>query len=154
MVEICLKYAAWTHRVEAEILSVPDLVSFNIVYVENRHSAFRMLRFVPDWANHALLGISLIILGVITYQQVVSSESTKVTRRGILCFVVGAIGNMIDRLSVGAVVDYIDIRLGTGYTLAWNISDLVINLGFAHILVDMLSSKSVMKAAKVSKKTK
>jgi lipoprotein signal peptidase len=63
-------------------------------------------------------------------------------RRGVFCFVVGAIGNLVDRaLLRGAVVDYIDIRLGehgSWYALAWNISDLVINLGFAHILYDSL----------------
>jgi signal peptidase II len=141
LIEFGLKYSAWIHRVYVEILDVPRIVKFNIVYVENRHSAFGMMRHVPDWLNHSLLAFSVIVLGVITWQQVVSNDSSTVARRGIFCFIIGAIGNMVDRLTVGAVIDYIQFELadwGSGYTLAWNISDLVINVGFAHILWEIV----------------
>lgn len=143
-IEFGLKYAAWEYRYESEIINFPPYVSFNIVYVENRFSAFGMMRSVPDWANKSLLALSVVFLVWLTYQQTVSDDSTAVTRRGIFCFIVGAIGNMADRLTVGAVVDYVDIQLGehgSYYALAWNLSDLVINLGFAHIMYDALFTK-------------
>ena len=141
LIEFTLKYAAWSYRVFAQIVEYPGLVTFNIVYVENRHSAFGMMKRFPDWVNHSLLALSVVVLIVITWQHVVSVDSSVVARRGIFCFVIGAIGNMVDRLTVGAVVDYIQFQLGdwgNGYTLAWNISDLVINVGFAHIMWELL----------------
>ena len=139
VVEFALKFAAWWYRYEAPLVNIEPYVSFNIVYVENRFSAFSMLRSVPQWANTGLLTLSVVFLAWLTYQQTVSDDSTELTRRGIFCFLVGAAGNMADRLTVGAVIDYIDIQLGehgSFYALAWNISDLVINLGFAYIMYE------------------
>lgn len=145
VIEMGLKVSAWIYQdylksADIEIFSVFDYVSSSLVYVENRHSAFGMLRSVPIWVNQGLLMFSVIVLIVLTYQQATSPDTTAVTRRGMVCFVIGALGNMMDRCTVGAVVDYIDIRIGT-YTLAWNISDLVINLGFVHIIYDVLQKK-------------
>jgi signal peptidase II len=156
LTECVLKYLAWKHRHEQELLNVPGYLSFNIVYVENRHSAFSMMRNFPEWINFSLLGLSVVVLGVLTYQQIKSTDSTEIMRRGIFCFIVGAVGNLIDRaLLGGAVVDYIDIRLGENgswYALAWNISDLVINLGFAHVMYESAFHKEIVEVA-VAKKT-
>ena len=155
-IEFALKFGAWKYRMEKELVNVPGYFSFNIVYVENRHSAFSMMRNFPEWLSMSLLGLSILILVGLTYQQVTAADSTEIMRRGVFCFVIGAIGNLVDRASLrGAVVDYIDIRLGDDgsiYALAWNISDLVINLGFAHIMYEAFTS-SEPSAAAVSKKT-
>ena len=141
VVELVLKIAAWKYQAEGVLINIPRIVSFNMVYVENRHSAFGMMRSIPTWANTGLLILSVVFLVGLTVQLVRDPKSTTMMRRGIFCFVIGAIGNMGDRLTVGAVVDYIDFRLGDNgdiYSLAWNISDLVINLGFAHIMYEVL----------------
>jgi lipoprotein signal peptidase len=142
VIEFALKYAAWMYRHEQELINVPPYVSMNIVYVENRHSAFSMMRGFPQWVNYSLLAVSIVFLIGITYQQVVAKNSTVIMRRGVFCFIIGAIGNLVDRILLdGAVVDYIDIRLGEDgsyYALAWNISDLVINLGFAHVMYESI----------------
>ena len=144
LIECALKYAAYMNRSEFELINIANEFSLNVVYVENRHSAFGMMRAVPDYINHGLLYMSVLFLIGLTLHTVWSSESTKLMRKGILCFLVGASGNMIDRILIGAVVDYIDFRLGPDgsvYMLAWNISDLVINLGFFYVLKDAFSSK-------------
>ena len=153
VVEFTLKYLAWLYRIEGVIIDIPDIASLNIVYVENRHSAFGMMRSVPQWVNTGLLGLSVVFLTGITIQQINSPDSTEMMRRGIFCFVVGAIGNMVDRLTVGAVVDYVDIRLGENgsfYALAWNISDLVINVGFAHVIIESFKPKKKIEEEKKS----
>jgi len=140
-IEFALKYISWSTRYEAELVEFPGLISFDIVYVENRHSAFGMMRSFPDWVNKSMLGVSVLILVWITRTISSSPDSSVVARRGVFCFIVGAIGNMVDRLTIGAVVDYIQFTLGgwaNYYSLAWNISDLVINAGFAHILWEIL----------------
>jgi lipoprotein signal peptidase len=146
LIEFTLKYLAWRHRYEATLIDIPGVVSFNVLYVENRHSAFSMMRSFPDWVGRSLLLVSIVFLIGLTVHQVRSPDSTEISRRGIFCFIVGAIGNLVDRaLLSGAVVDYIDIRLGddgSWYALAWNISDLVINLGFAHIMYEAVTGNA------------
>ena len=159
LLEFALKYASWATRYHAELVEFPGLISFDIVYVENRHSAFGMMRAVPDWVNKGMLFVSVLVLIWITRQVATSPDSSAIARRGIFCFIIGAIGNMVDRLTVGAVIDYIQFQLGgwgNFYTLAWNISDLVINAGFAHILWELFveeprRAKQAEKAAKKSK---
>ena len=152
VIEFALKYLAWRYRYEANLIDIPGLVSFNVLYVENRHSAFSMMRSFPDWVGRSLLLVSIVFLVGLTVHQIRSPDSTEISRRGIFCFIVGAIGNLVDRaLLSGAVVDYIDIRLGeegSWYALAWNISDLVINLGFAHIMYESVTGKADDVAAK------
>ena len=142
--EFALKYAAWLYRIEQNLINIPGYLSFNILYVENRHSAFSMMRSFPDWVGQSLLLLSIVFLVGLTVHQIRSPDSTEISRRGIFCFIIGAIGNLVDRaLLDGAVVDYIDIRLGddgSWYALAWNISDLVINLGFAHIMYESVTA--------------
>lgn len=149
LAEFALKFLAWKYPSDFEIINLFDnQFSLNVVYVENRHSAFGMMRAVPDWVNHSLLGLSVLFLTGLTVHTARSGDSTAMTRKGIFCFVIGAIGNMVDRLLVGAVIDYIDFRLGPGgstYTLAWNISDLVINLGFAFVLLDSIRDTAKIK---------
>ena len=157
-VEFALKYASWVTRYETELIEFPGLISFDIVYVENRHSAFGMMRAFPDWVNKCMLGVSVLILVWITRQIATAPDSSVVARRGVFCFIVGATGNMVDRLTVGAVIDYIQFTLGgwaNYYSLAWNISDLVINAGFAHILWEIFVEEPKRnKAAEAEKKKK
>jgi signal peptidase II len=140
-VEACLKYWSWSTRYEAVILDIPDIVSFNVVYVLNRYSAFGMMRAVPDYVNKGLLIVAVGFLIVLTVQQARAKDSTVIMRRGIFCFIIGALGNLVDRMLLGGVVDYIDFRLGPNgstYALAWNISDMVINAGFAHVILEAM----------------
>lgn len=158
VVELVLKYASWSTRYSAELVDFPELISFDIVYVENRHSAFGMMRSFPDWVNKSMLMVSVLVLVWITRQVATAEDSSAVARKGVLCFIVGAVGNMVDRLTVGAVIDYIQFTLGgwaNHYSLAWNISDLVINAGFAHILWEVLVEEPKrLKAATTDSKKK
>ena len=148
IIEFVLKYLAYQYRLNLNLIDIPSIVSFNIVYVLNRYSAFGMMSSVPDWFNQFMLLVSVIFLIGLTIHQMRSPDSTVIMRRGIFCFIIGAIGNMVDRLILGGVVDYIDFRIGQDgsfYALAWNISDLVINVGFAHIMMDALKREDAQK---------
>ncbi|MEI7607276.1 MAG: signal peptidase II [Rhodospirillaceae bacterium] len=56
----------------------------------------------------------------------------------------GAIGNVIDRVRLGAVADFIDVHAGTWHWPAFNIADSAITLGVALILIDGLFSRPEM----------
>lgn len=140
-VEFALKYLAYKYPPSQRLLTVGEFVYFELCSVVNPHSALSMLRNVPVWARNVLMLLSVSLLIFITYQQVVSPKSTVLTRRGIFCLIIGAIGNGPDRLLVGGVVDYIYFQTGAWgnhYSLAWNISDLLINCGLGHVLLSAI----------------
>src|SRR5712691_4474279 len=59
----------------------------------------------------------------------------------------GAIGNVIDRLTYGGVIDFLDFHLGSWHWPAFNLADSAICLGVAAMLLDgMLSRRSVPQA--------
>ena len=53
----------------------------------------------------------------------------------------GAIGNVIDRLRVGGVIDFLDFHIGTWHWPAFNLADSAICLGVAAMLLDGLLSR-------------
>ena len=56
----------------------------------------------------------------------------------------GAVGNVIDRVRLGAVADFIDVHAGTWHWPAFNVADSAITLGVALILIDGLFSRPEM----------
>ncbi len=136
VIEAILKYAAYIYRLEREILNLSPVLILDITYVENRNSAFGMMQHVPVWVKETLMAVAVAMVFVaIAY--CTFKETHVWVRRGVCIISTGSFGNFIDRGTVGAVVDYIDIKLGPDGTwsyLAWNFSDIVINIGCVSIL--------------------
>ncbi len=60
----------------------------------------------------------------------------------------GAIGNVVDRLRFGAVIDFLDFHLATWHWPAFNLADSAICLGVAAMLLDGMLSRRAMPQAK------
>lgn len=149
--EFGLKYAAYHYPPSMRLFTIGELVYVQLCSVINPDSAMSMLRGVPDWGKHALMAFSVLALMYVTYQQIVSPTSTRLTRRGVFCLIIGAIGNGPDRLLVGGVVDYIFFETGGvlgPYALAWNISDLMINFGLANVILSIIRDEEGVAAKK------
>lgn len=100
-----------------------------LTYVHNRGMAFGLFRDVSgDWLRWALVAISLIAVGLIW-----SIARRGVDRRAInLAFgavLGGAAGNLLDRLRLGYVVDFIDLHWGPSHWPAFNVADAAITMG-------------------------
>jgi len=81
-------------------------------------------------ATAALIGIAL-------YAARVSSHE-RLARAGLALVLGGALGNLIDRLTIGSVVDFIDVVFGNWHFWAFNVADSAITLGVAAMLADMI----------------
>lgn len=146
--EFALKYLAYQYPPSMRLFTMGEFVHVQLCSVVNPDSALSMMRSVPVWGKQALMAVSILLLAYVTYLQITSPEATTLTRRGVLCLIVGAIGNGPDRLLVGGVVDYIYFQTGAWgghYSLAWNISDLLINLGLAHVLLSAFREERKVK---------
>ncbi|MBL28346.1 MAG: signal peptidase II [Rhodospirillaceae bacterium] len=108
----------------------------NLVLVWNRGVSFGMLggeSTVPAWG----LGLVAIAIVVALLVWMVRSRSRGLgVALGLI--VGGAIGNVVDRLIHGAVVDFIDFHYGDWHWPAFNIADSGITVGVAWLFVDSL----------------
>lgn len=113
---------------------------FDIVLVYNRGVSFGMLGGAPGWATAALIVFALLLSAALCVWMWRADSPLL----GIpLGFVVGgAIGNVIDRLRHGAVVDFLDFYVGGYHWPAFNVADSAITIGVLFLILDSLKSKS------------
>ncbi|HZS82465.1 MAG TPA: signal peptidase II [Stellaceae bacterium] len=110
---------------------------FNLVLVRNRGVSFGM--FNNGGAPGGGLVFSVLAAAIVVALLVWlwrSAEGWIVPAIGLV--VGGAIGNVIDRLRLGAVVDFLDFHLGAWHWPAFNVADSAICIGVALMLIDGL----------------
>lgn len=108
---------------------------FYITYVKNKGSAFGLF---PDHTRFFIFMTLLLVLFLIVYLRDLSKESAAV-RLGLAAGIGGAMGNFIDRVRLGYVVDFLDFRIWP----IFNIADIAIVLGAALIFLGAVRHKSV-----------
>lgn len=103
--------------------SINILPFFNIVHVRNRGVTFGLLSGTLQPV--VLVILSLVIVGFLIYY----ARKNENYRPFISLIVGGAIGNVIDRIVYGSVVDFLDFHLGKYHWPAFNIADSAIVIG-------------------------
>ncbi|ACJ30410.1 Peptidase A8, signal peptidase II [Shewanella piezotolerans WP3] len=127
--------------------SVKLLPMFNFTYVRNYGAAFSFLSDAGGWQRWLFTFVAVgfsILLSVWLRQQ-----STKMWRLNLAYTLVigGALGNLIDRLQHGFVVDFLDFYWKTSHFPAFNIADSAICIGAGLIILDsFVSGKDVKKS--------
>ena len=110
---------------------------FNVVRVHNSGAAFSFLAGAGGWQRWFFtvigVGAALLILWLLK-----SHAGQKLFSFAMACILGGAIGNVIDRLLYGYVVDFLDFH-GMGWHFpAFNIADSAISIGAACLILDEL----------------
>ena len=113
--------------------SLPMTSFFNMVRVHNPGAAFSFLASSGGWQRwfFTLLGIAAAIF-MIWYLR--RHQNDTLLSLAISFILGGAVGNVIDRLVYGAVVDFIDIYYGQWHWPAFNLADSAIVLGAVLII--------------------
>lgn len=118
---------------------VPDLVDF--IHVQNRGVAFGILNDVN--MNHGVKAVlttalaALALVGIAFYARHVHHHE-KLARLGLSLILGGAIGNLLDRVRVGYVLDYVDVYWRGWHFWAFNIADASITIGAILVFLDLL----------------
>lgn len=116
--------------------SVPLMPSFQLTYLRNEGAAFSFLSSAGGWQRWFFVALALtssvaigIWLGRLNRTQ---------TREAIGWALVlgGAIGNLIDRLLWGYVIDFLDVYYGNWHWPAFNVADSAITVGVGLLLLD------------------
>jgi len=107
---------------------------FNLVMVWNKGISFGM--FSESGSSHkwVLTAISIVIVGVLVYWLYRTSNRLSAYAFGLI--IGGAVGNIYDRVSYGAVADFFDVHIAGFHWPAFNIADSAITVGVALILLE------------------
>ena len=106
---------------------------FNLVHVLNPGAAFSFLADAGGWQRHALSAIGIVVslaLAVLLWRGVRS----RLAAAGYVGLIGGALGNVIDRLRIGAVVDFLDLHWRDLHWPTFNLADMLV-VGGAGLLV-------------------
>ena len=124
----------------------PLLPHFNIVHMKNTGAAFSMLSALPPW-SFALVGVVVSLAIVIWLRRTPAGET--LVAIALTLILGGALGNVIDRVRLGHVTDFIDFYVGSWHFAAFNVADSAITLGAGCLILDMLIQSRREKAAMV-----
>ena len=111
---------------------VPVFPCFNLFLTFNKGVSFSLLSSDSPYAPLLLSAFALGVAGLLVYW--IQKEKNVWMRRGLALILGGAIGNVIDRIRFGAVVDFLDFYLGDYHWPAFNIADSAICIGVAILL--------------------
>ena len=117
--------------------SSPVTGFFNIVRVHNSGAAFSFLSSASGWQRWFFTAIGLGAAVFIVYM-LRSHPGQKLFSFALACILGGAIGNVIDRLLHGYVVDFLDFHYAGTHFPAFNIADSAISVGAACLILDEL----------------
>ncbi|MGJ8668635.1 MAG: signal peptidase II [Oceanococcus sp.] len=114
---------------------VPVSNNLNITYLRNTGAAFSSFSQLPPWSFVVLgAGVSIGIL-VWLRRHLFGQQLVAVA----MCLILGgALGNVIDRIRHGFVVDFVDVHIGQWHYAAFNVADMAISAGAALLILDML----------------
>lgn len=118
-----------------EIRPVIDGV-FNLTLTFNRGAAFGLWSGLSSgWREVVLAATILVALTFVAYLMTRSHYQTFVAQSSLAAILGGAIGNVIDRVKFGAVVDFLDFYLGTYHWPAFNVADSAICVGVVLLIL-------------------
>ena len=107
------------------------LIFFDIVNIHNRGISFGLFdKVLSSSFILFVVGLSIVIL---SYWYFISDK--KIEKLGLIFILSGAMGNFIDRLINGYVIDFISIHYKNYYWPAFNIADMSITLGIILIII-------------------
>ncbi len=106
---------------------------FNLVHVLNPGASFSFLADAGGWQRHALtaVGVAVSVALAVVLRRGVHSRLEAAAYVGLIG---GALGNVVDRLRIGAVVDYLDLHWRDMHWPAFNLADIFI-VGSAALLM-------------------
>ena len=123
-----------------DVMSIPTVIRitsfFNIVLAWNRGISFGMFDSGSPWSSWILIAVALVIVIFLSIWLMRGESMLSVLAIGSI--IGGALGNVVDRIRFGAVVDFLDFHIGGSHWPAFNVADSAITLGAAALILEAL----------------
>lgn len=151
-----MRFKAWPWLVLAALVTLADQLTkgwvaaylgngeseavtgfFNLVLVHNSGAAFSFLANAGGWQHWLFLALALAV-SVWIMTMLCRQDTGRRLSLALALILGGALGNVIDRLNQGAVVDFLDFHWGGYHWPAFNLADSAIMLGAALMVFDQL----------------
>lgn len=117
---------------------VPLWPSFNLTLMHNRGAAFSFLSDAGGWQRWLFAGLAtLVSVAIIAWMRALA-PSQRWLAAALALILGGAVGNLIDRLLLGYVVDFIDLYYAGWHWPAFNLADSAITAGALLLVADSL----------------
>ncbi len=114
---------------------------FNITHVRNKGAAFGLLSDLPDmWRSVFFITLTIIAVSVLIALIVKTSERLPVYSFSLIAG--GALGNLVDRIRYGEVVDFVQWYVKSYYWPSFNVADSAITVGVVLLAIEMLFMSS------------
>ncbi len=110
---------------------------FNLVMVYNRGAAFSFLADQPGWQRYFFAGVSLFASLLIIWM-LKRHPGQRLFCWAMTLILGGALGNLIDRIAYGHVIDFLDFHIGSLHWPAFNVADSAITIGAVLFVLDEL----------------
>ncbi len=121
---------------EYEVLEVWPV--FNLTLVFNRGAAFSFLADAGGWQHYLFIGLASLVSIVLVVWIRKSAVERPLEALALSFILGGAVGNLIDRLRLGKVVDFLQWHWQEHYFPSFNLADAAITLGVGLMLLDWL----------------
>jgi signal peptidase II len=121
--------------------SIAVVPFFNLTYVHNTGAAFSFLSEAGGWQRWFFAALAIVMSTIMTLWLTRLKEHETLLAVSLSLILGGAIGNLIDRLAYGYVIDFLDVYYQTWHWPAFNIADSAITIGVALMLVESFKSQ-------------
>jgi signal peptidase II len=119
---------------------------FNMVLMYNTGAAFSFLANAGGWQRWFFTVVTVVISAVIVYM-LRRQHGERTVAFALALVLGGALGNLYDRVTLGHVVDFIQLHAAGYYWPAFNVADSAISVGVAILIWDSLTAGTGGKAA-------
>lgn len=114
---------------------LPLVPLLNLTLMYNEGAAFSFLADAGGWQRWFFAGFALVMSVVLVIWLLRLGSREYFTAAALSLLVGGAVGNLIDRVLTGRVVDFIDFYVGNWHWPAFNVADSAITLGVGLLLL-------------------
>ena len=122
-----------------------------LMRLHNEGAAFSFLSNAGGWQRWVFVGLGVAVsAGILVWLRRLPSKGQSLLAAGLSLILGGALGNVIDRVLLGHVVDFIRVHWEDHYFPAFNVADTAISIGAALIILDNLLELDRTRAKKTS----
>jgi signal peptidase II len=136
VVDQITKFWVQSNLIYAKFYAVLPYLNLHFVY--NKGIAFSMFAASSDNIRLGILYLNILISLALTIVIYRADPSRKIFKVGLCLVLGGAIGNIIDKLYLGAVIDFIDIYWQNWHFATFNIADSAITCGAILVFIDQV----------------
>ncbi|MCP5146230.1 MAG: lipoprotein signal peptidase [Gammaproteobacteria bacterium] len=136
----------WTKNIASVSLDynspVAVLPFFNLTLLHNTGAAFSFLNNAGGWQRWLFAGLAIVVSTILVSWLYRLPSRDRLLGVSLSLLLAGALGNLWDRLTLGYVVDFIELYYGSYHFPAFNVADSAITVGAILLILDTLRGKA------------